>query len=104
VLGVLGNAIPVDVLLDIVCSDPELLVCGLWMLLEEFLAAFLPILQITIFKQCSLQSEDVVSDHVSLTSYKMLDVGLNVNLAGIKDKISQQAPSCLIEITLAVVQ
>jgi hypothetical protein len=49
-LRLLGNAVPVDVLFDVVCSDPELLVGGLWVLHEESLATFLPILQVTILE------------------------------------------------------
>jgi hypothetical protein len=87
-LRILGNVIPVDIPLDIVCSGPELLVGGLCVLLEEPLAALLPVLQVTIFEQCGLQSEDVVSDDVSLAPDEMLDIGFDVNLAGIQDKIS----------------
>jgi hypothetical protein len=85
ILRLLGNGVPVDVPLDIACSDPILLVGGLRMHFEESLATLLPVLEVTIFEQGGLQSEDVVSDDVSLTTDEMLDVGLNVDLDFIKN-------------------
>jgi hypothetical protein len=84
-LWILGNAVPVNVLLDVVYSDPELLISDLWVLHDETLATFLPILQITIFEQGGLQSEDVVGDDIPLAPDEMLDVGFDVDLAGIQD-------------------
>jgi hypothetical protein len=85
ILRLLGDGVPVDVLLDITCSSPVLLIGGLRMLLKESLSTLLPVLQVSIFEQGGLQSENVISDDISLTTYEMLDVGFNVDLAFIKD-------------------
>jgi hypothetical protein len=57
-------------------------------LLKESLATLLPVLEVSIFEQGGLQSEDVISDDISLTADKMLDVGFNIDLSFIQDKIS----------------
>jgi hypothetical protein len=75
ILRLLGNGVPVDVPFDIACSGPILLVGGLRMHLEEPLATLLPVLEVTIFEQGGLQSEDIISNNISLTADEMLDVG-----------------------------
>jgi hypothetical protein len=104
ILRLLGEGFPVDVALDIASFSPVLLVGSFRVLLEESLSTLLPVLQIAIFEQGGLYSEDIISDDISLTADEMVDVGFNVDLDFIKDEISQKTSSGCIEIDLAVNQ